>query len=144
MLRKYISLSLLCLAGFFPAQAQQTTHAESGFVPTGYALVWSDEFDKGTELNSADWTHEVQSSGWVNHELQNYVNHKTPGGALVTEVQDDHLTIEGKRKGVLRPCLCTRENGLEVWLYRGSYKTAKRKGYMACLLDDASTFHELA
>ena len=98
MLRKYISLSLLCLAGFFPAQAQQTTHAESGFVPTGYALVWSDEFDKGTELNSADWTHEVQSSGWVNHELQNYVNHKTPGGALVTEVQDDHLTIRAMKE----------------------------------------------
>ena len=54
--------------------------------PEGYKLVWQDEFNSGSELNAADWTHEVQNSGWVNHELQNYVNHKTPEGALVTEV----------------------------------------------------------
>ena len=54
--------------------------------PEGYKLVWHEEFNSGSELNAADWTHEVQNSGWVNHELQNYVNHKTPEGALVTEV----------------------------------------------------------
>ncbi|MBQ8096493.1 MAG: family 16 glycosylhydrolase [Prevotella sp.] len=61
--------------------------------PEGYKLVWHDEFDSGSELNAADWTHEVKNSGWVNNELQNYVNHKTPGGSLVTEVRGGKLRI---------------------------------------------------
>ena len=61
--------------------------------PEGYKLVWHDEFNSGSELNASDWTHEVQNSGWVNHELQNYVNHKTPEGALVTEVRNGKLRI---------------------------------------------------
>ena len=73
--------------------------------PDGYSLVWNDEFDGNygyapnenglprTELNPNDWTHEVQKSGWVNHELQNYVNHKTPEGKLVTELRDGKLRI---------------------------------------------------
>ena len=61
--------------------------------PEGYSLVWHDEFDSGSELNAQDWTHEVKGSGWVNHELQNYVNHRTPEGQLVTEVRNGHLRI---------------------------------------------------
>jgi len=61
--------------------------------PDGYTLVWNDEFDSGSELNPNDWTHEVKDAGWVNHELQNYVNHKTPDGQLVTEVRGGKLRI---------------------------------------------------
>ena len=71
------------------AAAQQSAYN----APDGYSLVWNDEFDSGTELNAADWTHEVKPSGWVNHELQNYVNHKTPEGRLVTEVRNGKLRI---------------------------------------------------
>ena len=72
----------------------QEAAAQSAYnAPDGYTLVWHDEFDKGSELNGDDWIHEVQNSGWVNHELQNYVNHKTPQGALVTEVRNGHLRI---------------------------------------------------
>ena len=63
------------------------------YAPDGYSLVWHDEFDEGTELNAADWTHEVKNSGWVNNELQNYVNHKTPDGALVTQIKNGALRI---------------------------------------------------
>lgn len=63
------------------------------YAPEGYQLVWNDEFNEGTELNKVDWTHEVQNSGWVNHELQNYVNHTTPKGSLVTEVMGGMLRI---------------------------------------------------
>ena len=72
---------------------QEAAEASPYYAPDGYTLVWHDEFDKGSELNGDDWRHEVQNSGWVNHELQNYVNHKTPGGKLVTEVRDGHLRI---------------------------------------------------
>jgi beta-glucanase (GH16 family) len=72
----------------------QAAAAQSAYyAPEGYSLVWHDEFDQGSELNADDWYHEVQNSGWVNHELQNYVNHKTPGGSLVTEVRNGHLRI---------------------------------------------------
>lgn len=56
-------------------------------VPSGYQLVWNDEFDSGTTLSS-DWTHEVQPSGWVNNELQNYVNNSD-----VTKISDGKLNI---------------------------------------------------
>ncbi len=72
----------------------QVAAAQSAYnAPEGYSLVWQDEFDKGSELNPDDWTHEVKGSGWVNHELQNYVNHKTPEGQLVTEVRGGKLRI---------------------------------------------------
>ena len=60
--------------------------------PEGYTLVWSDEFEKGSTLGS-DWTHEIKADHWVNNELQNYVNHQTPSGKLVTEVEDGCLKI---------------------------------------------------
>ena len=72
----------------------QEAAAQSAYnAPEGYRLVWQDEFDKGSELNGNDWTHEVKNSGWVNHELQNYVNHKTPEGNLVTEIRNGKLRI---------------------------------------------------
>ena len=75
------------------------------YAPEGYQLVWQDEFNGNygyapnengvprTELNPDYWTHEVKSAGWVNHELQNYVNHKTPEGKLVTELRNGKLRI---------------------------------------------------
>ena len=59
--------------------------------PEGYSLVWHDEFSEGTTLSS-DWTHEVQNSGWVNHELQNYRN-GIADGKRVTEIIDGRLHI---------------------------------------------------
>lgn len=61
-------------------------------IPDGYKLVWNDEFNDGSELNSSDWRHEVQKSGWVNNELQNYVN-GTADGKRVTEIADGRLYI---------------------------------------------------
>ena len=59
--------------------------------PEGYALVWSDEFNEGSELSS-DWRHEVQGPGWVNNELQTYVNGQA-AGKRVTELVDGKLRI---------------------------------------------------
>lgn len=59
--------------------------------PEGYTLVWHDEFDSGSRLGS-DWRHEVQSAGWVNNELQNYVNGEKDG-IRVTEISNGVLRI---------------------------------------------------
>ena len=40
-----------------------------------YRLVWEDDFD-GTELNMDDWNYEYHEPGWVNNELQEYVDSK--------------------------------------------------------------------
>lgn len=83
--------------------------------PDGYTLVWHDEFDKGTALNAADWTHEVKNSGWVNNELQNYVDHTTPEGRYVTEIMDGTLRIH-----------CLKENGK---IYSGRVYARVKEGW---------------
>ena len=94
----------------------QAAAAQSAYdAPDGYSLVWQDEFDKGTELNADDWTHEVKNSGWVNNELQNYVNHKTPDGQLVTEVRGGKLRIT-----------CLKENGK---IYSGRVYAKVKEGW---------------
>ena len=47
--------------------SQAAAEAPAYDVPEGYTLVWQDEFDNGSELNAADWTHEVQGDHWVNN-----------------------------------------------------------------------------
>jgi beta-glucanase (GH16 family) len=36
-------------------------------------LVWSEEFDAVTGLNSSTWSYDLGADGWGNAELQNYV-----------------------------------------------------------------------
>ncbi len=66
-------------------------------VPEGYEMVWNDEFD-GTALNASDWRHEVQGPGWVNNELQNYVN-GSYDGIPVTQVDNGILSITCFKSG---------------------------------------------
>lgn len=63
-------------------------------VPEGYELVWNDEFNTegATELDPKHWTHEKQGPGWVNNELQAYVDGEY-NGKRVTEISDGKLRI---------------------------------------------------
>lgn len=70
---------------------QESAEDREILAPEGYRLIWHDEFNDGSTLGS-DWTHEVQKSGWVNNELQNYVNGEV-GGKRVTELADGKLSI---------------------------------------------------
>ena len=84
-------------------------------VPEGYHLVWHDEFEEGTMLDPDHWTHEVKDAGWVNEELQNYVNHQTSTGNVVTEIQDGSLHIH-----------CFKEDGK---IYSGRVYAHKNEGW---------------
>lgn len=44
-------------------------------IDPAYKLVWEDNFD-GEELNRDDWNVELHEPGWVNNELQEYVDSK--------------------------------------------------------------------
>lgn len=63
----------------------------------GYELKWEDQFD-GESLNRADWNVELHEPGWVNHELQEYVD-----SAENIYIQDGSL--------VLRPIERKNEDG---------------------------------
>lgn len=65
--------------------------------PEGYHLVWHDEFNEGVILGS-DWTHEVKPAGWVNNELQTYVDGEI-AGRRVTELVDGKLRINCFKQG---------------------------------------------
>lgn len=65
--------------------------------PDGYKLVWHDEFS-GDALGS-DWTYELQNAGWVNNELQYYVN-----DGKVTTLSDGALNITCYKNDAGRIC----------------------------------------
>ena len=56
-------------------------------------LVWSDEFDTGTSLDSAVWSYDLGAGGWGNQELQEYTNApqnvRLEEGNLVITVQEN-------------------------------------------------------
>ena len=83
----YVWAGFVAPAGFkVPADAQYVL--PDMFVPEGYKLVWSDEFE-GTALNTDNWTAEIGngSGGWGNAELEYYTdrpqNVKVEDGNLV-------------------------------------------------------------
>ena len=100
-------------------------------IPEGYRLVWNDEFNEGSELNSTNWRHEVQKSGWVNNELQNYVN-GSADGKRVTEIADNRLYIncfKGSDGKIYSGRVYAHEN--QGWLYgifEARIKLPKGKG----------------
>lgn len=81
-----LASSLLC------ACASQN---EAGmFIPEGYELFWSDEFD-GDSLNAAFWTPEQGGHGWGNNELQHYTGRKDnvdvhDGKLVIRAVKEDY------------------------------------------------------
>lgn len=63
----------------------QTSYSESD-------LVWQDDFD-GNSLNLDDWNYEYHEPGWVNNELQEYVDSKEN-----IYVKDGNLVIQAVQK----------------------------------------------
>ena len=82
--------TLTFTAGDTSVTAAVTQYSDYIEVPDGYSLVWNDEFN-GSNLSS-DWTYEVQGSGWVNNELQNYIRDSKDGKKTV-ELKDGMLNI---------------------------------------------------
>lgn len=60
---------------------------------SGYSQKWEDEFE-GTELNRENWNVETHQPGWVNNELQEYVDSDEN-----IQVKDGTLVIQPKKDG---------------------------------------------
>lgn len=99
-------------------------------VPEGYTLVWHDEFDSGTELDGASWTHQVANPGWVNNELQTYVN-GSYDGTRVTEIKDGRLLITASKLSdkVVSGRVYAKENtGWQYGIFEARIRLPKGKG----------------
>lgn len=63
--------------------------------PTGYTLVWSDEFSgaNGSAPDSTKWVHDIGGNGWGNNELEYYTS-RTQNAQL----QNGNLVITAQRE----------------------------------------------
>lgn len=85
---KYTLVSALCAL----ACLATAVRAEA---PTGYHLVWSDEFDSGTGPDPAKWSYDTNRNkdGWYNNEAQYYSANRAENARIV----DGHLVIEARK-----------------------------------------------
>lgn len=98
----------------------------------GYKLVWQEDFD-GDQLNRDDWNVELHEPGWVNKELQEYVD------------STDNITVRDS-KLILSPIQTKKEDGSYYYtsgrvntqgkhdfsygLFEASLKVPAGKGYL--------------
>ena len=91
---------------------------------SGYELVWNDEFS-GSKVGS-DWTWEVKPAGWVNNELQNYVQDdkvaQVSNGTLKINLINDGGTIKSAR------LYARQTTGWQYGYIEASIKLPKGKG----------------
>jgi beta-glucanase (GH16 family) len=86
----------------------------ASYVPTGYRLVWQDEFESSRMPDTKKWGYETGGGGWGNNELENYI-----AGASGTDtcalISDGTLKIIAKKVG--NQVLSIRMNTSESWTY---------------------------
>lgn len=113
----------------FTAGKQQTTYTISqegatleNHVPTGYALVWQEEFDterlsdgKPALPDTEKWWFEAMPKGAVNNELQTYPGQGFRGNDTVTAIYDGTLKIIAQKSG--SDIISARINTIESWTY---------------------------
>ena len=77
-----------------PVLQETSSTGEAMFVPEGYKLFWSDEFD-GPGLNADNWTCEIGrgSNGWGNAELQYYTDRPEN-----VDVRDGKLVMTARKE----------------------------------------------
>ncbi|MGL5317684.1 MAG: family 16 glycosylhydrolase [Bacteroidales bacterium] len=100
----------------------------SPYVPSGYSLVWTDEFNSGTRPNTQLWSYEIGNHGWGNNELQNYIAGSVDGQDLAT-VSDGIFKITAKK--INGTVYSIRINTQESWTYgyfEARLKLPKGKG----------------
>jgi beta-glucanase (GH16 family) len=101
-------------------------------VPSGYELVWADEFDRSPDgLPDSEWWFETGGSGWGNNEPQYYVD-RLRETDTVAKVQNGILTITAFKlaqpfteNGKQFDIISARMNTVKSWKY--GYFEAKLK-----------------
>ena len=105
-------------------------------VPSGYVLVWSDEFDDTPDkLPGDEWWFETGNHGWGNNEPQNYVNRVLNRGELgsdtVAKIQNGNLIITAHKLQTPyqgSEYVSARMNTVQSWKYGYFEMRAKLPG----------------
>lgn len=90
-MKRYCNVLLIGVAAVVMASCAGSSEQEM-FVPDGYQLIWSDEFD-GDSLNTDNWTPEYGGHGWGNNELQFYTGRKEN-----VDVRDGRLVMRAVKE----------------------------------------------
>lgn len=96
----------------------------------GYRLVWQDEFDRDGILRG-EWSYQTANAGWVNHELQTYIEQTSPKGQPVAECSKGKLRIHCFKEedkiysGRVYAC---RNRGWKYGYFEASIRLPKGKG----------------
>ncbi len=83
----WISFTLLKRHQVTPQILTQHTEGEN------WVVVWADEFDKGSMLDTSRWTYDIGNWGWGNNELQYY----TEGRMENARIENGNLIIESHK-----------------------------------------------
>ena len=88
---KALSLAGLSLVIFSLSSCGQK---DGAFVPDGYTLVWSDEFNTDGETDKESWDYSLGGGGWGNAEIQKYTDSRDN-----SFIKDGHLAIVALKEG---------------------------------------------
>lgn len=88
----------LLTAGCSAASDAPGGGARTPGVPAGYALVWSDEFDRDGLPDAAKWVYDTERNkvGWHNHERQYYAGARAENAV----VRDGKLVITARKEAL--------------------------------------------
>ena len=92
-----MTAALLGALGFTPScHAEEVGEKEKTIVPSGYKLVWSDEFSGSGLPDPKKWTYDTRGNKefWWHNERQYY----SAGRPENARVEDGHLTIEVRKE----------------------------------------------
>ena len=85
-----------------PAGPGNPVITETGGIPSGYRLIWSDEFEVAGLPDATKWSYDTErnSAGWYNNELQYYANaraenSRVENGMLVITARREDLSAAG-------------------------------------------------
>ena len=60
-------------------------------------VIWSDEFDTGTQPDTTIWSYDLGASGWGNNELQDYTD-----SYQNARVEDGNLVVAHQRSPIVK------------------------------------------
>ena len=93
-------------------------------VPAGYALVWSDEFDRAGHPDPTKWVHDTHANkgGWYNNELQYYApprleNARVEDGRLIITARREQLSSAPDHGGQAYSSARLITQGKASWIY---------------------------
>lgn len=86
------------------------------YVPAGYNLVWSDDFESSKPAlpDRTKWSYETGANGWGNNEIQNYIA-GVSGTDTCALVSNGILKIIAKKRG--SEVISIRMNSTSSWQY---------------------------